>query len=282
MVLSVAGYVINDAAIKLVAEDLPLFQSILIRGLFITTGMAIVAARQGVLVQLFERLERPMIIRFSMETIGTVLYLTALTQLPLAGITAVLQIVPIAVTFAAARVLREPLSPVRIAAVLAGFVGVLTILRPWSDTFSPWYLGGLAVVGIVVIRELATKGISNDIPALVIALGTAISITTMGGVFAVIDGWDTPTTDNVGLLALAACFLAIGYLASILTVRAGDLSFSAPFRYSVMVFAIILQIVVFDELPDRWTILGSTIIAAAGIWAFRHEQRAARTVAASR
>ena len=133
-----AGYVTNDAAIKLAAEDLPLFQAIFLRGLFVTAFLVAVNAHRGQLSLLVHRFERRMLVRFAMETVGTILYLLALTQLPLAGLTAVIQIVPIAVTFAAARLLREPLNGARVAAVIAGFIGVLCILRPWSDDFSLW------------------------------------------------------------------------------------------------------------------------------------------------
>ncbi len=272
MTLAMAGYVTNDAAIKFAAEDLPLFQAIFVRGVFIVALLTVLNVRRGQLGRLVERPERPMLLRFAMETVGTIVYLLALTRLPLAGLTAVLQIVPIAVTFAAARLLREPVSAARVGAVVVGFAGVLCILRPWSDAFSPWYLAGVLAVAIVVVRELATRRISNTVPALVIALGTAISITVMAAVLSVIEGWDQLGMRSIGVLAIASVFLTVGYVASVTTVRTGDLSFSAPFRYSVMVFAIALQIVVFGEVPDVWTFIGSAVIAAAGLWAFARER----------
>ncbi len=282
MTLAMAGYVTNDAAIKLAAEDLPLFQAIFLRGLFVTAFLALANARRGQLALLVNRLERRMLVRFAMETIGTALYLLALTQLPLAGLTAVLQIVPIAVTFAAARLLREPVSAARVAAVVVGFAGVLMILRPWSDDFSYWYLAGLITVGIIVVRELATRGISGDVPSLVVALGTAVSITVMGGVVSIFQGWDRFGGRDLGILAIAGLFITVGYVASVVTVRTGDLSFSAPFRYSVMVFAIVLQIIVFGNVPDGWTFVGSAVIAAAGVWIFTRERVVRSTVVGSR
>ncbi len=272
MTLGMAGYVLNDTAIKLAAENVPLFQAVFIRGCIVTAILGMATAARGELPMLVSRLNRPMIIRFAMETIGTVFFLLALTNLPLAGITAVLQIVPIAVTFAAARLLREPVSIHRVGAVVVGFLGVLVILRPWSEAFSPWFLAGLVAVVLVVIRELATKDIPSDVPSLVIALGTAISITTMGGVVSLFQGWGAVDTREVFILGLAGLFLTIGYMASIITVRTGDLSFSAPFRYTVMIFAILLQIIVFNEVPDAATFLGSAIVVGAGLYAFTRER----------
>ena len=272
MTLGMAGYVLNDSSIKLAAEDVPLFQAVFIRGCVITLILGTAAAIRGELPLLFQRLSRPMLLRFAMETIGTVFFLLALTNLPLAGITAVLQIVPIAVTFAAARLLREPVSVHRVGAVIVGFGGVLLILRPWSEAFSPWFLAGLVAVALVVVRELATKDIASDVPSLVIALGTAISITTMGGLVSLVQGWGPAGPREVSILGLAGLFLTVGYMASIITVRTGDLSFSAPFRYTVMIFAIVLQIVVFDEVPDGATFVGSAIIVGAGLYAFTRER----------
>ncbi len=266
MTLAMAGYVVNDAFIKLVAEELPLFQSIFIRGLIITVLVLGLVRVRGEADRIHRIADRRVMTRMLLEAVATAAYLTALTKLPLASLSAVLQVVPVAVTFIAARLLREPVSTVRVAAVGIGFFGVLLVIRPWSDSFSPWFLLGLVGVVLVVMRELVTRKVDPEIPSLVVALGTAIMITTMGLVVSLAQGWDGVTGTQVALLAAAAAFLSVGYIGSIITVRIGDLSYSAPFRYTVLVFAIILQIVVFDDVPDRLTLLGAAIITAAGLW----------------
>lgn len=281
MTVGMGGYVVNDALIKLAAEDLPLFESIFIRGLFITTVLVFLNARRGHLRALSSQVDRPLAIRVSMEAIGTALYLSALTRLPLAGLTAVLQVVPLIVTFVAARLLRESVNRHRVIGVLTGFVGVMLVVRPGSDDFNPWFLAGILVVATIVVREVATTRISTALPSLAISLCTSIVITTMGGLASIVEGWDVPTARQITLLGAAGGFLVVGYTASVITVRTGDLSFSAPFRYTVMVFAIILQIVVFGEVPDGMTFVGTAIIAAAGIATFRRE-RADRTMPPTR
>lgn len=271
-----AGYVCNDALVKKTTETLPLFQSIFIRGVVVTAILAIAAWRTGVLRTFVQRVDPALFLRISMETVGTVLFLTALTKAPLAGLTAVLQVVPVAVTFVAARLLHERVSAPRVAAVFVGFIGVLIIVRPGSADFNPWFLVGLLVVAAIVVRELATANIPTSTPAVIISLSTAIAITTMGAIGSAVQGWDAATGAELGQLAAAASFIAIGYLASVLTIRTGDLSFTAPFRYTIMVFAIVLQIVVFDDIPDLATFVGTGLIAAAGVFVFRHEARAAR------
>ncbi|MBT8240815.1 MAG: DMT family transporter, partial [Acidimicrobiia bacterium] len=187
--------------------------------------------------------------------------------------TAVIQIVPVAVTFVAARMLREAVSVRRVIAVIVGFLGVLLVVKPGTDSFSPWFLVGLVVVALIVVRELATRQISQSAPSLLVALFTGVTICTMGLVLSLFEGWEAVDARGIALLVAAAGFLAIGYVASVATVRIGDLSFSAPFRYTVIIFSILLQIIVFGDVPDVWTFLGSGIVAAAGLFAFWSDRR---------
>lgn len=273
MTLSVAGYVVNDALIKLTTETLPLFQTIFLRGVVVSSIFVVAARRLNLFGDIRRYMNRPLALRVSMETIGTVLYLNALSHAPLAGLTAVLQIVPVAVTFLAARLLREKVSWHRVASVIVGFLGVLIIIRPGSSDFNPWFLVGLIVVVAIVVRELATTYIPVETPSVVVSLSTATAIMAMGGIGSIFQGWDEVSGANTLRLTGAACFIAIGYLASVITVRVGDLSFSAPFRYTIMVFAIALQIIVFNDVPDALTFTGTALIVAAGLYAFHNETR---------
>jgi drug/metabolite transporter (DMT)-like permease len=89
------------------------------------------------------------------------------------------------------------------------------------------------------------------------------------------EGWE------VGLLALAACFLSAGYLLMVATLRMGELTATAPFRYSVMLFAIISGIVVFGEFPDWIAILGMVLIVVCGLYAAHREAQRARALSDS-
>ncbi len=269
MTLGMAGYVTNDAFIKLAVEELPLFQSIFLRGSWVCLILFGLNFRAGTLPQLSKHFSTPVVVRLICETLGTICYLSALARLPLAGLTAVLQVVPIVVVFVAARMLREPVSAQRAVAVFVGFIGVLLVVKPGAESFSPWYLLGFATIAFIVVRELATRRIDPSAPTQLIALLTGFAITTMGLVLSMVQGWK-PISIWPGLqLLIAGIFLTVGYVASVATVRIGDLSFSAPFRYSIVVFSIILQIVIFRDVPDALTLVGSAVVVAAGLWAFR-------------
>lgn len=267
MTAGMFGYIVNDAFIKRAAEDLPLFQAIFLRGLVITALLAAIVRIRKSAAPLRLYRGRAVMARMLLETLASIAYLIALTKVPLAGLSAVMQLVPLAVTFAAARLLRERVNIHRVVSLLIGFAGVLFVIRPGTDDFSPWFLGGIIAVGLVVGRELATRRVPADMSGSAIALGTAIAITATAGVVTVFDGWERPSRLAIALLVFAACFLCLAYTASVNSVRLGDLSFSAPFRYSALVFAIVLQIVIFQDVPDAMTFVGSGLVAGAGFYA---------------
>jgi len=273
MTAGMFGYVINDAFIKRAAEDLPLFQAVFLRGLVAVTLLATIVRVQRASAPLSAYLERPLLLRMSMEAIGTVVYLIALTQVPIAGLTAVLQLLPILVTFAAARLMREKVSAHRVAALIAGFIGVLFIIQPGTDDFSPWFIGGFVTVGIILVRELATRKVSAAVSGPAAALGTAVTIATLGAVITLFVGWERPNAATLALLAAGACFLSLGYVSSVNSMRIGDVSFTAPFRYTILVFAILMQIILFRDVPDAMTFVGSAIVAAAGLYTLANERR---------
>lgn len=272
-----AAYLINDAFIKVVAEDLPLFQSIFLRGALITVILFGFCVQQGVVSDIVGHMRGPVLARMLMEMIGTIFYLTALTKVEIAPLTIVMQMVPLAVTVVAARLLRERVPAARWIALAIGLIGVGLVVRPGTEEFSPWLLLGFVAVGTVVTREIMTRRIRSEIPSSIISFGTALLIMTMGGVVSVFEGWERASARQLLLLAGASLFLTLGYISSVITIRTGDISFSAPFRYSVVVIAIILQIVVFGDVPDLLTIIGSIIVSAAGLYALmtnRHPDNA--------
>ncbi len=278
MTAAMAGYVINDAFTKKAIEDLAVFQAIFIRGLMIVALITMLVTARGEHHQLGRLRNRGVVQRIAIEAVGTAIFLLALSHLALADMTAVIQLVPLAVTFAAARLLREQVDWVRVATVAVGFVGVLLVVRPGSEGSSPWFLAAFALVGLIVVRELITKNISNTIPTLVIALGTGVVITLMGGAISIFDGWEPIETKHLVLLFVASLFLSVGYTASVNAIRVGEISFTAPFRYSILLFAIVLQIVVFADVPDTLTFVGSGVVGAAGLFSLTRERAVLATV----
>ena len=147
------------------------------------------------------------------------------------------------------------------------------ILRPGTSAFTIWSVLGLASVALVVLRDLVTRLFSRDIRSTTIAFYAASSVTASGLLLSLGEGWQWPTLQQLGLLILGGGFLTVGYLSAVATMRVGEISFVAPFRYVSLVTAIILGLLVFGEWPDAWTWAGSGLVVAAGIYTILREAR---------
>jgi drug/metabolite transporter (DMT)-like permease len=273
MSICMAAFVINDATMKLAAEHLSMFQAMFLRGIFTTLLLGLLCAyNKAFLFQIPKADRRTLALRLLGEVGGTVCYLTALFNMPLANATAILQALPLAVTLAGALFLREVVGWRRYLAIAIGFAGVLIIVRPGSDGFNEFSLWAVVAVFFIVLRDLSTRQLSPAIPSLFVSLLTSIAILIVGGILSFTMEWKPITIEGITLLAGAAVFVIFGYLFSVMAMRVGDISFSSPFRYTILLWAIILGLVVFGDIPDRWTILGSLIIVGSGVYTFYRER----------
>ena len=274
MLGAMAGFVFNDAFMRVVLEDLPLPQAVFLRGLILTFLLGVLAFHKGVIF--FKPAPRDgwrIRLRTFAEVIGTFLFLTALTRMPFANISAIMQVIPLAVTLGAALFLGTPIGWRRITAILVGFLGVLIIVRPGTEGFSLASLLVLGVVGIVVIRDLASRVLSADIPSVTVSLHAALWLTLINGAIAFGQEWSSVAASHwLGLLA-AASVLTVGYICSVAAMRIGDIASIAPFRYTALLWSILIGVVVFGEIPDVWTLIGSAIIIAMGIFSLYRERK---------
>lgn len=271
MVLAMGSFVANDTIVKVVGQSLPVGEIIMLRGFFAVLLIGGICLRQGLLPQVASLANPGVLMRSSCDLVATIAFVTALMHMQIANLTAVMQAVPLAVVLLSIVFLREKVSWQQMAAIVAGFVGVLMIVKPSVSTFNLYELLSLIIVFAVALRDIMTKRIPARIPTFLIALGNAAFISLGGAVLAASQGVQWQEGWQVALLALAAVFLSSGYLLMVATLRLGEISGTAPFRYSVMVFAIISGIFVFGQFPDAVAMLGMGLIVVAGLYAIRRE-----------
>jgi drug/metabolite transporter (DMT)-like permease len=282
MSVAMAAFTVGDAAMKLVTEKLPLFQTIAMRGAVSVAVLATLAARAGVLFPALERDDRRRLALRTLAEIGaTLLFLSALLHMPLANLSAILQTLPLAVTLGAALAFREHVGWRRMLAILLGFGGVLLIIRPGSSGFDIWSVAGLGSVACVVLRDLVTRRMSRALPSVLVALAASIGVALMGLAGTAITGWTPVDLTEALLVVFAAAALIVGYLTSVKTMRVGEIGFVAPFRYTALVWAIVLGWFVFGTLPDAMTLFGAAIVIGTGMFTLYRERRLARALAAA-
>ena len=281
MAISMAGFTLNDTFTKLASESISMGQVMLIRGLFATALVTLIAWHQGALRWIGHALHPMVAIRVGGEAFATVCFLIALSHLPIANVSAVLQALPLAVTMGAALVLAEPVGWRRWLSIAAGFAGVLVIVRPGFEGFSVYSLWALACVFFCAIRDIATKRVPHEIPTLLISTATAACVTVTGAILVVpMGGWSPVPGDALAMLAMAAVLLIIGYQFIIMAMRGGDISFIAPFRYTALLWAILLGYLVFGDAPDLAMIVGSLVIVGSGLYMLYRERVVGRRPAA--
>jgi S-adenosylmethionine uptake transporter len=279
MSASMASFTMNDAFVKLLAADLPLFQTIFLRGVLTTLMMLALAAALG---QARFRIPRgdwpPLAGRTLCEIGAAVLFLTALVNMPIANATAILSALPLVVTLAAAMFLGEPLGWRRMSAVAVGFAGVMLIVQPGTDGFTIWSLMALASVFLITGRDLLTRRLSAGVSSLGVAVITAAAVGVFGGVASLGQPWAPVGPREAALLGGASLFIIGGYLFSIMVMRVGEVGVVAPFRYTGIVFALVVGLLFFGEWPNALALAGAGIVVATGVYTILRERRVARAM----
>jgi drug/metabolite transporter (DMT)-like permease len=268
-----SGFTLNDAITKVASDSMNMAQVMLIRGAFASLFVGLLAWQRGALALPGSMLQPMVAIRVAGEAGATASFLIALAHLPIANVSAVLQALPLAVTMGAALVFNEGVGWRRWLAIAIGFAGVLIIVRPGFEGFSIYSLLALACVACCAVRDLATKRIPQAIPTLLVSTTTALAMTMLGAALLLpMGGWTPMTGESTAFLALAAVLVVIGYQFIIMAMRVGDISFIAPFRYTALLWSILLGLFIFGDVPDLPMILGASVIVGSGLYALYRER----------
>ena len=267
MVASMAGFAVEDMFLKAASREMPLGQVVLIVGLCGMIVFGLMAWHRGEAVLHPVMLQRPLLIRSAFEVSGRLFYSLAIALTPLSTTSAILQATPLFVVAAAAILFGEKVGWRRWSAVCVGFIGVLIILRPGIEGFS--ILSLLAVAGMIGFagRDLATRAAPKVLSNRQLGVAGFAMLGLSGAIIlAFTGGARLPQASGFALLAGNTLFAILGYHALTSAMRTGEVGFVTPFRYTRLVFALILAVLVFNERPDMATLAGSALIVASGVY----------------
>lgn len=274
MSMAMAGFSASDALAKSVIAYMNAGEIMFLRGLFTSLLVYLIAWKMGALRSWRTVLQPMIIVRIICEILAAVTYITALGMMPIANASAILQSLPLVVTFGAAMFFGESVGWRRWSAILVGLIGVMIIIRPGPDGFTAAALLCVGAVLMTAGRDLATRSISQEVPSLMITVITAISVSFFGALLIpVLGGWQPVSTTSLTHIALASVLVLVGYQSVILAMRTGEISFVAPFRYTSLIFSSLLGFFFFAELPDAWTLVGAAIVIASGLYTFYREAK---------
>jgi drug/metabolite transporter (DMT)-like permease len=276
MLAAMAAFVVSDTTMKIGSAELPTGQLMFLRGLMIVPvlcALAIALAGPATL----KAIRHPAILGRCVAEVGAaVLYLTALFNMPIADCTAILQFTPLALTAGAALFLGAPVGWRRWLAALIGLAGVLIIIRPGATAFNPYALLALLSVVFIVARDLITRTLSSDVPTIAIAFTStaAVALSSIG--LAPLETWVWPSAGTWLAIATAGAASLVAQYWIISAMRTGEIAVVAPFRYSIILWAILAGFVMWHEVPDTASWVGIGIVSAAGLYTFVREQKLAR------
>ncbi|SLN43721.1 Riboflavin transporter [Falsiruegeria litorea R37] len=275
MTLAMLGFAFEDMFIKLMADAMATWQIILVLG----AGGAFVFALLTLMKRqpLFTRayLSAPVMLRNLGELIGTLGFVTAIALTPISQASAILQATPLAVTLGAALFLNEPVGWRRWSAILVGFAGVMLVIRPGTEGFDIRSL--FAVQGVVglAIRDLATRKVPAETSSFQLSFLAFLMLIPAAFILSQFSdqAWVAPTPQIWGLFVGVVGLGVSAYYAIVAAMRIGEVSFVTPFRYSRMIFALVVGFVVFNERPDAMMLAGAAVIVGSGIYTIWRERK---------
>ncbi|SEK91185.1 DMT family transporter [Jannaschia helgolandensis] len=275
MVGSMACFALEDGLIKALSGTFPAAQIIWMLGLGGSLAFVGWLIATGQTVWSPHYLRPQVLLRSGFEVTGTLCFVSALALIPLATASAVIQATPLVVAMGAAVFLGACVGWRRWLAIGVGFAGVLIILRPGSSAFDPATL--LAVGGMLGLaaRDLVTRTMPGIVSGARLSLHAFASLVPAGLLLQFLTGasWVIPDAAQIGILAIAVAVGMVGYLAIVGATRLGDISVVSSFRYSRMLFALIVGMVAFGERPDALMIVGVVIVIGSGVFTLLREAR---------
>ncbi len=275
MLGAMASFVANDTCVKLIGDAIPLGELILLRSVGATALVLIYAQIAGGLRPPPRSAVRLIGWRVAADILATLCIVAGVLGMAIADATAISQLTPLVMTAAAAVLLRERVGWRRWLAIFIGFAGVMLIIRPGTASFSTAAVLSLAGVVFVVARDLVTRRIGAEVTTLTLLCVSLAASSLAGLLLLPFETWIMPPTRIALLLALCSLFVTFAYALIIVAVRNGDVATTAPFRYAVIIFALLSGYLFWGELPDALQVLGIAILTAAGVYTFHRERVAA-------
>ncbi len=260
----------NDAIMKWLSAGYPIGEMLFLRGLTATAAILVFARLTvgwGAL-----RLNRigGNGLRAALVVASTFLFITSLSLMPLADAVAIAFAGPLLMTMLAALLLGERVGWRRWGAVVVGFIGVLVITRPTGEGLGLLALLPLAAALCGALRDIVTRRLSFSESSLAILTITTAAV-TLSGLATLPFGWRIPTPGDIGLFVATGLLLCAAHYLLIETFRFAEVGLVAPFKYTSIIGAIGFGYLLWGDLPDGWTILGSALVVAGGLYIWHRE-----------
>ncbi len=275
MVLCMIFLSINDAFIKyilLTYKDITILGEIIFfRGVCSTAILALYLwYSKKITVKILT--SKSLHFRGLLESIAAIFFFLGLMYLPFGELYSLMNLSPILITASGAFLLGEKVGWRRWTAVICGFIGVMIVIQPHNLKFGLAFIYPLIAAVFVAQRDTFTRKFLDKFDSLQVVLVTSFSVTFFFG-FGMFFNYQPINIEIFLCIFLSAIFVNLGYLFSVLAIKTTNISTTSPFRYTIIIWGIILGYSIFDEMPSITMMLGTLIIIASGMFIIIREKQ---------
>ena len=261
---------INDAMAKYLTQSYPVGQVMALRGLSILILLIVFLFFINNLKALKINSWKSHLLRAGTMTGSTVFFVTGLSFLPLANAIAIAFIAPVLTTILGIVVLKETVSWQRWTAIIIGFCGVLIIVQPTSDAFKLAALAPLGAAAFGAARDVITRAISISENSISILFSSMLMV-ALAGFFTYPLGWNNLKLDHIWIFIVSGSLVGLAQYLMIEAFRLGKVAVISPLKYSSLLWAILIGLLVWNDFPSKYVILGAIILILSGIYLLRDE-----------
>ncbi len=274
----------QDAIVKYMSGSYPVYETVFIRGLVTIPIMAVWLLRGQGLAALNTPALKYVVLRGFILCSAYFCYIMAIAAMPMANAVSIYFTMPFFVAGLVGWTLGEHVPLYRWFAIVAGFAGVLIMVRPGSAHFEPASIFALLSALGYALGQMMSRRLAQTVPAVVIAnwqnmiyFGAAIAVGLVVNLFGFTGASNhsiafltrpilIPNFNDALLLTLMGALSAIVMVLYINAYKNAEANFVAPFEYTAMFWAVLYGITVFGDFPDKWTWTGAAIVVGAGLY----------------
>ena len=261
---------INDAMAKYLTQSYPVGQVMALRGLSIILFLIIFLFFMNNLQALKIFSWKGHLLRAGAMTGSTFFFITGLSLLPITDAIAIAFVAPILTTILGIIILREAVSWKRWVAIFVGFFGVIIILQPTSDAFKIAAIAPMGAAAFGAARDVVTRAISGSENSLSILL-TSMLMITIAGFLTYPLGWSAVKLSHIWIFITSSLLVGLAQYLMIEAFRLGEVALISPFKYSSLLWATLIGLVIWDDLPSKNVVLGAFILILSGIYLLKNE-----------
>lgn len=276
MVIASGLVTVQDAMVKWIAQSYPVGQVMTLRGVFVIAVVVLWAKATHRTGQLRVSNWNLQLTRGTLMSISTFLFVTGLTLMPIADAIAIAFAGPVIATALAALLLNESIRWRRWTAIIIGFAGVVVMLRPTPELIRLVALVPLLAALVGAFRDIITRKMGTGGESTLAIMLVSTTVVTVGGLLTIPLGWVSVDIGDLGWFIASALLVALAQPLMIESFRLGEVGLVAPFKYTSLVWAVLLGLLVWGDLPDAWTWVGSTLVVGSGLYIWHREMSLAK------